>query len=512
MNLGTHAAAGSSQMSRVSGIASAVAACVLCCALGGGCSQSDGDGVAGGGSAKNLKKHNVLLVTLDTTRVDYLSCYDASKGELTPNFDAVAADAVRFDFAIAQSAGTPMSHASILSGLNPYQHGVRVISAAGGYKLSPRIATLTTVLKQHGWTTAAFLSAFTVSEYYGFDNGFDTFDNGLTQDAGTIVEDIDGGFRRWDQRRHQRRSDRTVDRALAWLQAKRSQPFFMWVHLWDPHDRMVLPPEEVLARFTTPGLAEDDYKRAIYRAECYYMDTQFGRLLEALKQGGQYDHTVMVIVADHGQGLGQHDWWSHRLLYQEDLHVPLLMRVPGWPRGRVVPELVRTVDIYPTVLESLGISVPGEVAGMGLRGLVAGESESPRVAYADQINKYDLVSAGIAEGRPKDDLLYCAMDRTWKLIYRYSYPDESELYNLAEDPHELKNLFARQPAQVRRLQAILDEHDGYVTAPFTEAELPDDATLRALQSLGYVGSSEDDDEPNTEKATTQPTTQPTTLP
>jgi len=94
----------------------------------------------------NLKRHNVLLVTLDTTRVDYLSCYDSSKGELTPTFDAVAADGVRFDFAISQSAGTPMSHASILTGLNPYQHGVRVISAAGGYKLDPRIPTLATVL------------------------------------------------------------------------------------------------------------------------------------------------------------------------------------------------------------------------------------------------------------------------------------------------------------------------------------------------------------------------------
>jgi arylsulfatase A-like enzyme len=489
-----------------------IGVCVLFCALGGGCSKPDGDGAAGGGSAKNLTKHNVLLVTLDTTRVDYLSCYDASKGELTPNFDAVAADAVRFDFAIAQSAGTPMSHASILSGLNPYQHGVRVISAAGGYRLSPRIPTLTTVLKQHGWTTAAFLSAFTVSEYYGFEHGFDTFDNGLTQDAGTIVEDIDGGLRRWDQRMHQRRSDRTVDQALAWLEANRSQPFFMWLHLWDPHDRMVLPPKEVLARFVKPGLAEDDYKRAIYRAECHYMDAQFGRLLQALKQSGQYDDTVMVIVADHGQGLGQHDWWSHRLLYQEELHVPLLMRVPGWPRDKVVAELVRTVDIYPTVLESLGISVQGRVAGKSLRGLVAGETESPRVAYADQINKYDLVSAGIAEGRPKDDLLYCAMDRTWKLIYRYSFPNESQLYNLAEDPHELNNVFAREPEQVRRLKAVLDECNGYVTAPFTAADMPDVATLQALESLGYVGSSEDDDEPNADQETTQPAGQPTTPP
>ncbi len=499
-------------MLRLSGIGSVVSACVLCCALGGGCSKPDGDGSAGVRSSKNLKKHNVLLVTLDTTRVDYLSCYDASKGELTPNFDAVAAEAVRFEFAIAQSAGTPMSHASILTGLNPYQHGVRVISAAGGYKLSPRIPTLTTVLGQRGWTTAAFLSAFTVSEYYGFEHGFDTFDNGLTQNAETIVEDIDGGHQRWDQRTHQRRSDRTVDRALAWLDANHAQPFFMWLHLWDPHDRMVLPPDEILARFVTPGLAEDDHKRAVYRAECYYMDAQFGRLLQALKQSGQYDDTVLVIVGDHGQGLGQHDWWSHRLLYQEDLHVPLIVRVPGGPTGTTVPELVRTVDIYPTVLETIGLDAPAVIPGKSLHGLMEGRPEPPRLAYADQINKYDLVSAGISQRRPKDDLLYCAMDRTWKLIYRYSYPDESELYNLANDPRELNNLFGQQPAQVKRLKAILDECNGYVTAPFTDAARPDEATLRALRALGYTGGEEDEDEPDDEQASSRPTTKPATQP
>jgi hypothetical protein len=355
-----------------------------------------------------------------------------------------------------------------------------------------------------------------VSEYYGFEHGFDTFDNGLTQDAETIVEDTDGGYQRWDQRRHQRRSDRTVDRALEWLHANDAEPFFMWLHLWDPHDRMVLPPKEVLARFVTSGLAEDDHKRAIYRAECYYMDAQFGRLLQALKQSGQYDNTVVVVVGDHGQGLGQHDWWSHRLLYQEDLHVPLIVRVPGRPTGTTVRELVRTVDIYPTVLEAIGLEAPAVIPGKSLHGLMDGKSEPPRLTYAEQINKYDLVSAGISQRRPKDDLLYCAMDRTWKLIYRYSYPDESELYDLAEDPRELNNLFARHPEQVRRLKATLDKHNGYVTAAFTDAALPDEAALRALEALGYIGSQEDEDKPDDEQTSSGPTpnpaTQPTTQP
>jgi arylsulfatase A-like enzyme len=507
--------------------ASLVAAALLpFLTLWSGCSKTDNSGagkapsgptheVSAGRGAVALKQHSVLLVTLDTTRADYLSCYDPSKGKLTPNLDAVAADGVRFERAIAQAPATPMSHASILTGLNPYQHGVRVISAAAGYELSADIPTLATVLQRHGWATGAFLSAFTVSEYYGFDHGFDTFDNGLTQDVDTILIQTENGRHRWVQRKHQRRSDATTDAAIAWLRSTPRRPFFMWVHYWDPHDRMVLPPQEVLARYVNRQMARESpqWKRAIYRAEVWYMDSQFGRLVAALKESGDYVDTVIAIVADHGQGLGQHDWWAHRLLYQEDLHVPLIVRVPRWPVGKVVPELVRTVDIYPTVLEALGWEARAGLAGKSLQGLVQGRSEPSRLAYADMPNKYDLTSP-VPRKRPKDELLYCAMDHTWKLIYRYSYPNESELYNVKEDPRELNNLFVQEPEQVKRLKAALDEHNGYVTGPLGTG-MPDADALRALESLGYVAGSEEGEEeaePNAaapgEKPGRPPTSQP----
>ena len=227
-------------------------ACVLCAAAVAGCSgsagvdKSTGPGTTPEPSSQDASRpqhdYNVLLVTLDTTRADYLGCYDAAHAELTPNLDALAADAVRFEFAIAQASATPVSHASILTGLNPYEHGVRVISADAGYKLSPEIPTLTTVLKGHGWATGAFLSSFTVSEYYGFDYGFDTFDSGLQRDVSRpFVRDRDG-YARWPVGTGQRRSDATTDRALAWLAATKDRPFFLWVHYWDPHDWLVLPP------------------------------------------------------------------------------------------------------------------------------------------------------------------------------------------------------------------------------------------------------------------------------
>lgn len=470
-----------------------------------GCSKSDhseGAGIAG----QSVKDYNVLLITLDTTRVDYLSCYDSSKGELTPNIDAVAADGVRFEFAIAQSAGTPMSHASILTGLNPYRHGVRVISAAGGYKLKPGLPTLATILAERGWHTGAFLSAFTVSEYYDFNRGFATFDNGLTQNPESIVVDDKGGRKRWDQDKHQRRSDVTVRQALTWLGLPRTTPFFLWIHLWDPHDRMILPPEEVVKPFIKPGMSPEETKRAIYAAEVFFVDQQLGRVFALLREKDWYERTLIVIVADHGQGLGQHDWWAHRLLYQEGIHVPLILRGPDWPKGRVAPELVRTTDILPTVLESLGINPPGGLDGLGLNELIAGRAGAPRMAYADQIIEYDLVGYQIATQRPKDKLNYCAMDRTWKLIYRYTHPDESELFNLADDPFELNNVLADHPEQFARLKKYLDECNGYVTRPFTEEALPDRSVLDSLSALGYIGQShEDEDE---EPPASQPTTAP----
>ena len=515
-------------MKRIPGTAYAVLLCVLIgLALAPGCSRSGDTAASSPGKKGGEAAHdyNVLLITLDTTRVDYLSCYDSSKGELTPNIDAIAADGVRFDFAIAQSSGTPMSHASILTGLNPYQHGVRVISAAGGYKLKSGIPTLATILSEHGWNTAAFLSAFTVSEYYDFNRGFDTYDNGLTQSPESIVREDRGGRMRWEQDKHQRRSDTTINQALTWLSTPRQKPFFLWIHLWDPHDRMILPPEEFLEPFLKPGLTEEEVKRAIYAAEIQFVDLQIGRLMTMLKERGWYEKTLIAIVADHGQGLGQHNWWSHRLLYQEDIHVPMILRGPDWPRKRTVDELVRTIDIAPTVLECLGIKAPLKPEGVSLLALMEGREIEPRMAYSDQIIEYDMVGIQIAEQRPKDNLSYCAMDRTWKLIYRYTYPEYSELFNVREDPHELKNVAAEHPEELRRLKQYLDECGGYVTAPFTELELPDERILNSLEALGYAGGSGDDDpeESTADKPaaappaaesqpTTRPCSQPTTQP
>jgi arylsulfatase A-like enzyme len=233
---------------------------------------------------------------------------------------------------------------------------------------------------------------------------------------------------------------------------------------------------------------EPEPSRDLYQAEISYVDAQFGRLVAALKERGEWERTIVVVVADHGEGLGDHGWDHHRILYQEQIRVPLIVRVPGAKQARAVPDLVRTTDIYPTVLDYLGIPAPKPVSGSSLRALLEGRSDPPRVAFADQINGYDL-NASMVDSHPQFDFLYCAMDRGWKLIYRPSHPEASELYEIAQDPREERNLFRERPDEVVRLERELARHDGWVTAPFgKDASAPDPQDAQhALEALGYAG-------------------------
>jgi arylsulfatase A-like enzyme len=415
----------------------------------------------------------VLLVTLDTTRADHFGAYGHAL-DTTPHFDALAREGALFELAIATSSTTPISHASILTGLNPARHGVRVMHAGSGTRLAEGVPTLASVLREHGFETGAFLSAFPVSEHYGLERGFETFDNGLDRPAGGVMRELRGGMAIWDVAANQRRADATTDALLRWL-ADRREPFFAWIHYWDPHDPQLLPPDEVLARF-----APD----ARYDAELFWVDLQFGRVVAALRERGVFERTLVAVVADHGEGLGDHGWQHHRLLYQEQIRVPLLLRIPGAPGGLRVPDLVRTIDVAPTLLASLGIEPPRPVEGRSLLGLLAGAREAPRLAYAEQLNAWDA-NAAMLRDRPLDGLLYCAMDRSWKLVYRAQHPERSELYQIAEDPGETRNLYREDHAQAVRLKAALDAFDGWRNRPFEPPVVDGDAERR-LRSLGYL--------------------------
>ena len=448
---------------------------------GGGCSD---------GSQPASTGYNVLLITTDTTRADRLGSYGYDK-PTSPNLDALARDAIRFEFAISTAGLTPIAHASIFTGLNPYLHGVRVMYGSPGHYLSKSTLGMATLLKQKGYATAGFVSAYPASERYGMHWGFDTFENGMKK--GTV--DMDPSRQtakglifqhgKWaDQPKGdaQRRADSTTADALAWL-ANVKGSFFQWVHYFDPHDPWLIPPKRYLDKFGVKRGAPDEML-TVYDADINYMDFQIGRLLQAYKDRDLYDKTIIIVISDHGQGLEDHDWFRHRLLYREQIHVPLIVRLPNGPHGKIIPDLVRNIDLLPTVCELLGVKLPDDVEGKSLLGLINGAREPPRLAYAEALNTAD---AHLPKKLPEDqkDLLFCMMDRDWKLIYHKDRPQNSELYDLKNDPKELVNVFGKHPEQTMRLMQALEKSGG-LNVRLTGAAPMDEETRRSLEALGYI--------------------------
>ena len=439
--------------------------------------------------------YNVLLITLDTTRADRLGCYGYIKGT-SPNLDALARDGVRFDNCVSASAVTPMSHASILTGLYPHQHGLRVFYGQTGYYLPKSVPTLAGILRQHGWHTAAFVSAYPVSRRFGLDSGFDVFKSEVA-DSVMQRDPAKRGLRdgRWERKRQgaaQRRADATTDQALEWLHDV-DGPFLLWVHYFDPHDESLIPPKEITERFhvlpSTPTAPLD-----IYDAEVFFMDQQFGRLIDFLKETGQYGRTVIAVIADHGQGLGDHEWFQHRILYQEQVRLPFILHMPGGRRDAAVSAVVRSIDLLPTVLEAVDVEAPASLEGETLVPLMAGEDGPQRSALAESLNTLDAH----ANSRRRDwslpeclqDDLFCVVAMPWKLILHRLSPSNSELYNLNDDPSELRNVIENYPAVAERLTAQL-EASGMMHIQIEDPEAPmDDDTADKLRALGYLPSDE----------------------
>lgn len=434
------------------------------------------------------RRPNVVLVTLDTTRPDYLSAYGGHNA--TPAFDALAAEGVRFDAVLSSSAVTPVSHATILTGRYQYEHGLRVLSAGSGFRLPEHEPTIATTLRAAGYVTAAVHSAFPVSGYFGFRRDYDhwdSFDGALEHHPGDTKTS-------WDSRVLQRRSDETTDRCLAVVREARraGAPFFLWIHYWDPHDPIVLPPPEFLSHIDgsgDAGAANSNLYEQVYAAEVRFLDRQFGRLVEGLRAEGAYDDTLLAVTADHGEGLRdgfeRHGWGKHRMTYQEQLHVPLLLRGPGVPAGPSVSQMVRTVDIVPTLLDFAGLDGTG-YSGRSLRPLVEGGTLEPAVAYADQVNAYDA-NASMVVARPDAAFLFTVCDGEWKLTYRPHMFEATELFNLVQDPGETRNLVALHRDVYLRLMADLAARDPWVLAPFPDDGSAGDSLGQALEGLGYAG-------------------------
>lgn len=414
-----------------------VALFVLCAAALSGCGTTKAD--------------SVLLVTIDTLRADHVSCYGATKVR-TPYIDRVAADGARADRAWATVPLTTPSHASILTGLYPPGHGVRSNTR---FRVPDSANTLAEVFAKNGRKTAAFVSAFTTSTFFGLQQGFQTYDDDFGHDPR-------------GSRYTQRLGGETVARALAWLDGNGSEPFFLWVHLFDPH-----------TPYAAPGAFGQQYASDPYSGEVAYADAQLGRLLEKLDQLGRRERTVIVVLSDHGEGLRDHGEPEHGiLLYEETLHVPLVIAAPGKIRpGTVWPGPNSTTDIFPTLMEIFDLPASKDVQG---RSLLA-PPDPARQVYAETLYPHEEFGwSALYALRERDD--------------KYIESPVPELFDLATDPKELKNLARNEAATAQNLARALRTKSEALLRPEALAEAAglgeqnaDDAeTIARLESLGYV--------------------------
>ena len=311
----------------------------------------------------------MLLVSIDTLRADRLGSYGYAAAE-TPRLDALAARGLRFAQATTVIPLTLPAHSSLMTGTFPAHHGVR---DNGGFYLAEEQVTLAEVLSERGYRTGGFIAAFVLDGRWGIGQGFGRYFDDF---------DLDGYEQAAGMDAIQRPGSTVVDQALEWLDADRDQKFFAWVHLYDPHTPYEAP-EPYRVRF--PRTAS-----GAYDAEIAVADTQLGRLLDKLQVDGRLDETLVVVLSDHGEMLGEHGEHTHGFfIYDAAVHIPLIIAGPGVP-ARVVPNQVRIVDVMPTVLDLLGEPAPPAVQGVSLRPLAEGgglklvaQSESwyPRYHY-----------------------------------------------------------------------------------------------------------------------------------
>jgi len=439
---------------------------------------------------------NVLLITFDTTRADRLGCYGHADG-ISPRIDALAAQGVVFDNAYTTASVTPVSHASILTGQNPYTHGLRVLHGLSDNVLPESATTLAEMLKAADYRTAAFISGFPAGRRFGLQQGFDTFDESFLDKPIDQIVEPSGAV---NTGKSQRRADATTDGALKWL-AETPERFFAWVHYFDPHDAKTVPPPEFLQQFEpesgTPeaemwaqALTSTESRKwmlnRVYDIEIQYMDQQLGRVFDALEADGRWQDTIVIVVSDHGQGLGDHNWWTHGILYQEQIKAAFIVRVPGIAGGRRVKHVVRGIDIVPTVLDLVGLGKAiTPIEGESLVPMLRAEAADPGyVAYADSVNILTYAS----EARMYDqklDMLFAIVDDRWKYIHHALRQDESELYDLQQDPRELTNLYAKGGADLERLRQNLRARPYQPKRGAVRNQLSDEDRER-LRALGYL--------------------------
>lgn len=459
---------------------------------------------------------SVLLVTMDTSRADYFGAYGRTDVR-TPSFDRIAAEGVRLDHAYSQIPVTGPSHATIMTGVPPWEHG----NLLNGLPVAPGYATLPEELRRRGWRTAAFVSAYVLDGKLGFSRGFEVYDDDFGWLQGfdeTVPGRLLAMAERFTNPDHvlERIGGRTTDAALDWMdrEVEDGQPFFVWVHLFDPHGPYAPPPPwdtayyqgdprdpahtsmqgaQNIAAYLVPslqGITDADYVLAQYAGEVSYVDDQIGRLLGWLEARGRLDDTLVIAVADHGESLaGEHGvWFNHGDdLYEASTWIPWAMRLPGGAHaGAVLQSPAELTDLAPTVYEVLDLPLPETAVGHSL-------------LPALQTGEHRAFARGMCFDRPINQELRRKgeLDKpTWRIaalrtattrFIDHEYQDlPSEHWSVTgPDPFRTET---RAPISIPEENALGELTAGLLASGDvgrSQAEQSEDA-IRKLQALGYM--------------------------
>lgn len=393
---------------------------------------------------------NVVLVTIDTLRPDRLGCYGYTKAA-TPNLDKLARNGALFENAVTHVPLTAPSHASIFTGTYPPVHKVR---DNGGFVLDGPQATLAEILQRKGWDTAAFIGASVLKRSFGFSRGFTLFDDQMPklepgQPSGDYAE---------------RRAGAVVDKAADWLRGQTGRPYFLWVHVFDPH-----------SPYDSPSPFREQFRGRAYDGEVAYTDRELGRLFDAVARKPGSENTLLVVLSDHGESLQDHGEFSHGVfLYDATLRIACILSGPGIPKGARVKQQARAVDVLPTILDFIGEKPLAYAQGASLVPAMNGKPDPNVWSYAESL--YPMINMGWAELRG-------IRTNRWK----YVRAPKPELYDLSSDPAETANVFEEHPEEVKALEARL--RSVAADGEKVETAMIDRRTMEQLKSLGYVGGS-----------------------
>lgn len=404
-------------------------------------------------------KPNLVLITLDSTRADRMGFLGA-KGRITPNLDRLAGESLVFEHAYAQAPATVVSHATILSGAYPQSTGMSEI----GGTLPASLPYLPDLLKAQGYRTAAFVGSIQLDPRnglaQGFDRGFQTYDAGFRPaGVGTGLGPVQAGRSSAGSSGPQspvtdRPASQVVARALAWLARNPQGPVFVWIHLNDPRA-----------------------SNASYNAAVTAADAAIGKLLAALKQQKLYANSAILVVADHGESLGAHGEDTHGVfLYDETIHVPLLLKLLEAQTAKRVAAKVRLVDIAPTLLEVAAVPVPSQMQGQSLLRIAKASGSPDQPVYS----RSDLPSRGFG----------WSLLESWRAgKYLYIRAPKPELYDLAADPGATRNLAQSSKAILDTMAAQIESFDRRFSgeAGKSSGAQLNSSEMQKLASLGYVG-------------------------